>query len=70
MEKTESQHQVHLDSAIHLLAGDLSETADRSGLDLSLARGLAGGFALRLSGIDLGIPDRQVEEDRLKHGRP
>jgi hypothetical protein len=38
MEKTESQHQVHLDSAIHLLAGDLSETADRAGLDNQLQR--------------------------------
>ena len=33
MEKTEVQNQVHLDSAVHLLGGNLSEEADRSGLD-------------------------------------
>ena len=33
MEKTEVQNQVHLDSAIHLLAGDLTQEADRAGLD-------------------------------------
>lgn len=38
MEKTEVQHQVHLDSAIHLLAGDLSEVTDRAGLDNQFQR--------------------------------
>ena len=38
MEKTEVQNQVHLDSAIHLLAGDLSETTDRAGLDNQFQR--------------------------------
>jgi hypothetical protein len=38
MEKTEVQHQVHLDSAIHLLAGDLSEATDRAGLDNQFQR--------------------------------
>ena len=33
MEKTEVQNQVHLDSAIHLLTGDLAQEADRAGLD-------------------------------------
>ncbi len=38
MEKKDSQHQVHLDSAIHLLTGDLSATAERAGLDNQLQR--------------------------------
>ncbi|WP_310394001.1 hypothetical protein [Hymenobacter sp.] len=38
MEKTEVQHQVHLDGAIHLLAGDLSQVTDRAGLDNQLQR--------------------------------
>ena len=33
MEKTEVQNQVHLDSAVHLLGGNLSDEADRSSLD-------------------------------------
>ncbi|GAC1598225.1 MAG: hypothetical protein NVS3B25_23950 [Hymenobacter sp.] len=33
MEKKEVQHQVHLDSAIHLLTGDLAQESDRGGLD-------------------------------------
>ena len=38
MEKKEVQHQVHLDSAIHLLTGDLGQEADRAGLDNQLQR--------------------------------
>ncbi|MBF9219917.1 hypothetical protein [Hymenobacter ruricola] len=38
MEKKDSQHQVHLDSAIHLLTGDLASTAERAGLDNQLQR--------------------------------
>lgn len=38
MEKTDSQHQVHLDSAIHLLTGDLAATTEKSGLDNQLQR--------------------------------
>ena len=38
MEKTEVQHQVHLDSAIHLLTGDLSQETDRAGLDNQFQR--------------------------------
>ena len=38
MEKTEVQHQVHLDSAIHLLTGDLSQEIDRAGLDNQFQR--------------------------------
>lgn len=38
MEKKEVQHQVHLDGAIHLLTGDLTEEADRAGLDNQLQR--------------------------------
>ncbi|GAB3723936.1 hypothetical protein GCM10027594_04980 [Hymenobacter agri] len=38
MEKKDSQHQVHLDSAIHLLTGDLTATAERAGLDNQLQR--------------------------------
>jgi uncharacterized membrane protein len=38
MEKKDSQHQVHLDSAIHLLTGDLTSTAERAGLDNQLQR--------------------------------
>ncbi|GAB3636270.1 hypothetical protein GCM10027422_18600 [Hymenobacter arcticus] len=33
MEKTEVQHQVHLEGAIKLLTGDLSEEASRAGTD-------------------------------------
>lgn len=38
MEKKEVQHQVHLDSAIHLLTGDLTAEADRAGLDNQFQR--------------------------------
>ena len=38
MEKTEVQNQVHLDSAIHFLTGDLTQEADRAGLDNQLQR--------------------------------
>ena len=38
MEKKEVQHQVHLDSAIHLLAGDLVQETDRAGLDNQFQR--------------------------------
>jgi hypothetical protein len=38
MEKTDSQHQVHLDSAIHLLTGDLASTTEKAGLDNQLQR--------------------------------
>ncbi|MEJ7660212.1 MAG: hypothetical protein WKG07_11625 [Hymenobacter sp.] len=38
MEKTEVQHQVHLDGAIHLLTGDLTEEASRAGLDNQFQR--------------------------------
>jgi hypothetical protein len=33
MEKTEVQHQVHLEGAIKLLTGNLSEEANRAGTD-------------------------------------
>ena len=38
MEKKEVQHQVHLDGAIKLLTGDLTQEADRAGLDNQLQR--------------------------------
>ncbi len=38
MEKTEVQHQVHLEGAIKLLTGDLSEEASRAGTDNHLQR--------------------------------
>lgn len=38
MEKKEVQHQVHLDGAIHILTGDLTQEADRAGLDNQLQR--------------------------------
>ena len=38
MEKKEVQHQVHLDGAIHLLTGDLTQEADRASLDNQLQR--------------------------------
>ena len=38
MEKKEVQHQVHLDGAIHLLAGDLAQETDRAGLDNQFQR--------------------------------
>ena len=38
MEKKEVQHQVHLDSAIHLLTGDLVQETDRAGLDNQFQR--------------------------------
>jgi len=38
MEKTEVQHQVHLDGAIHLLTGDLTQETDRAGLDNQFQR--------------------------------
>ncbi|OGX85940.1 hypothetical protein BEN47_13895 [Hymenobacter lapidarius] len=38
MEKTEVQHQVHLDSAIKFLSGDLNEEAERAGLDNQFQR--------------------------------
>ena len=38
MEKTDSQHQVHLDSAIHLLTGDLTQETERAGLDNQFQR--------------------------------
>ena len=38
MEKTEVQHQVHLDGAIKLLTGDLSEETERAGLDNQFQR--------------------------------
>ena len=38
MEKTEVQHQTHLDGAIKLLTGDLSEEASRAGLDNQFQR--------------------------------
>jgi hypothetical protein len=38
MEKTEVQHQVHLEGAIKLLTGDLNEEASRAGTDNHLQR--------------------------------
>lgn len=38
MEKTEVQHQVHLDGAIKILTGDLTEEASRAGIDNQLQR--------------------------------
>ncbi|RZK16506.1 MAG: hypothetical protein EOO56_19785 [Hymenobacter sp.] len=38
MEKKEVQHQVHLESAIKLLTGDLQEEAGKSGIDNNLQR--------------------------------
>ena len=38
MEKTEVQHQNHLDGTVHLLAQDLVEEASRAGLDNHLQR--------------------------------
>ena len=38
MEKTEVQHQVHLDGAIKLLTGDLGEETERAGLDNQFQR--------------------------------
>ncbi|MDO7883818.1 hypothetical protein [Hymenobacter cheonanensis] len=38
MEKTEVQHQVHLEGAIKILTGDLSEEASRAGIDNQLQR--------------------------------
>ena len=38
MEKTEAQNQVHLDSAIHLLTGDLAQETERAGLDNQFQR--------------------------------
>lgn len=38
MEKTEVQHQVHLDGAIKILTSDLSEEASRAGIDNQLQR--------------------------------
>ena len=38
MEKTEVQHQVHLEGAIKLLTGNLKEEASRAGLDNHLQR--------------------------------
>ena len=38
MEKTEVQHQVHLDGAIKLLTGDLGAETERAGLDNQLQR--------------------------------
>jgi len=38
MEKKEVQHQVHLDSAIKLLTGDLTQETERAGLDNQLQR--------------------------------
>lgn len=38
MEKNETQHQVHLDSAIGLLTGDLAQLTERAGLDNQLQR--------------------------------
>ena len=38
MEKTETQHQVHLESAVKLLTGDLQEEAGKAGIDNNLQR--------------------------------
>jgi hypothetical protein len=38
MEKKEVQHQVHLEGAIKILTGDLSEEASRAGIDNQLQR--------------------------------
>jgi hypothetical protein len=38
MEKTEVQHQVHLEGAIKILTGDLQEEASRAGIDNQLQR--------------------------------
>jgi hypothetical protein len=38
MEKTEVQHQVHLEGAVKLLTGDLQEEAGKSGIDNQLQR--------------------------------
>ena len=38
MEKKDVQHQLHLDGAIKLLAGDLTEEASRAGFDNQLQR--------------------------------
>ncbi|MGI4740029.1 MAG: hypothetical protein ACRYG7_33070 [Janthinobacterium lividum] len=38
MEKTEVQHQVHLEGAIKLLTGDLQDEAGKSGIDNQLQR--------------------------------
>lgn len=38
MEKTEVQHQVHLEGAIKVLTGDLTEEASRAGIDNQLQR--------------------------------
>ncbi len=41
MEKTEVQHQVHLDSTTELLGGSLSEVLARAGLDNTLQQWIA-----------------------------
>jgi len=38
MEKTEVQHQVHLEGAIKLLTGDLQDEAGKAGIDNNLQR--------------------------------
>jgi hypothetical protein len=38
MEKTEVQHQVHLEGAVKLLTGDLQDEAGKSGIDNQLQR--------------------------------
>lgn len=38
MEKTETQHQVHLESAVKLLTGDLQDEAGKAGIDNNLQR--------------------------------
>ena len=38
MDKKDTQHQQHLDGAIHLLAGDLTQETERAGLDNQFQR--------------------------------
>ncbi|KAJ8604043.1 hypothetical protein MRB53_041969 [Persea americana] len=41
MEKTEVQHEVHLEAAVKLLSGDLAQEASKSGIDNTLQRWIA-----------------------------
>jgi len=59
MEKTEVQHQVHLDSTTELLGGDLAEALSRSGLDNHLQKWIEDIKALNNSELHQVVVDLQ-----------
>lgn len=68
MEKTEVQHQVHLESAVKLLGGNLVEEASKSGIDNNLQRWIEDLKAAHNSELHQIITDLQALKALLHSG--